>query len=187
WDGTVTVGVEPETPGKFDLCLRIPSWAQGRPLPSDLYRFADPASVDWTVTVNGQAVDSRELDKGYVRIERNWRGGDVVRLHLPMPVRRIYAHENVKYDRGRVALMRGPVVYCLEGVDHGPSVLSIVLPNESKITSEHRADLLGGVTVLRGKGLADDRQSVEFTAVPYYAWQNRGIDEMTVWLIEGPQ
>ncbi len=187
WDGTVTVGVEPEKPGKFDLCLRIPSWAQGRPLPSDLYRFADPASVDWTVTVNGQAVDSRELDKGYVRIERNWRGGDVVRLHLPMPVRRIYAHENVKYDRGRVALMRGPVVYCLEGVDHGPSVLSIVLPNESKITSEHRADLLGGVTVLRGKGLADDRQSVEFTAVPYYAWQNRGIDEMTVWLIEGPQ
>jgi hypothetical protein len=186
WKGLVTITVEPNHPGTFDLCLRIPGWAQGRPLPSDLYRFDDTSPVDWVVKVNGDRMDATALDKGYVRIRRVWNSGDRVELDLPMPVRRVYACENVTYDRGRVALMRGPVIYCLEGVDHDFSVLSMVLPEQAKIDPEYHADLLNGVTVLKGKGLADGDTSVEFVAVPYYAWQNRGIDEMTVWIVEDP-
>jgi len=186
WDGEVTLNVDPKTPGKFDVCLRIPGWALGRPMPNELYRFANTKPVDWKISVNGQPFDVGELDKGYARISRQWKSGDTVRLHLPMPVRRVYAHENVKYDRGRVALMRGPVVYCLEGIDHDFSVFKMALPEDAQITPRHREDLLGGVTVLQGEGLIEGNRPVDFTAVPYYAWQNRGIDELNVWLIEKP-
>jgi len=101
-----------------------------------------------------------------------------------MPVRRVYTHGNVQADRGRVALMRGPIVYCLEATDHTFDVLNAVLPKDAKLTPEHRDDLLGGVTVLRGRGLADGEKAADLTAVPYYVWQNRGIGEMAVWLIE---
>lgn len=186
WDGRVTLTVNPERPSTFDLCLRIPGWAQGRPFPSNLYRFDRAAPVGWTVKVNGTQIAATRLDKGYLRIRRSWKSGDEIELNLPMPARRVYAHEKVEYDRGRVALMRGPVVYCLEGVDHEFSVLNMVLPKESTIKAQHRVDLLGGVTVLKGRGLTEDNRPAPFVAVPYYAWQNRGIDEMTVWLVEDP-
>jgi len=186
WQGRVNITMESERPGSFDLCLRIPGWAQGRPFPSDLYRFDAASPVDWIVKINGDPMDMTDLDKGYVRISRPWTSGDRVELRLPMPARRIYAGEKVKHDRGRVALMRGPIVYCLEGVDHDFSVLSMVLPKKAKIDIEHREDLLDGVTVLKGKGLADGDRPADFVAVPYYAWQNRGIDEMTVWIVEDP-
>jgi len=80
--------------------------------------------------------------------------------------------------------MRGPIVYCLEGVDHDVSILSVSLPRKSPVTAEHCKDMLGSVTVLLAKGLAEGDQPVQLTAVPYYAWQNRGIDEMTVWIVE---
>ena len=123
------------------------------------------------------------LAKGYATIRRRWQAGGVVELNLPMPVRRVYANEKIKADRGRVTLMRGPVVYCLEGVDNGGKALNIVLPKDAKLTAEHRPDLLGGVTVICGKGMLGTKP-VDITAVPYYAWQNRGIGEMTVWIIE---
>jgi len=186
WQGRIHITVEPDRPGSFDLCLRIPSWAQGRPFPCDLYRFDNPSPVGWTVKINGDPMDRIALNNGYIRIGRQWKSGDRIELHLPMPVRRIYACENVKYDRGRVAIMCGPLVYCLEGVDHDFSVLRMVLPKHEKIDAEYREDLLNGVTVLKGKGMTDDDRSIEFVAVPYYAWQNRGIDEMTVWIIEDP-
>ena len=186
WKGLVTITVEPNHPGTFDLCLRIPGWAQGRPFPSDLYRFDDASGVDWIVKINGERMDATQLDKGYVRISRLWKSGDRVELRLPMPARRVYACENVEHDRGRVALMRGPIIYCLEGVDHDFSVLSMVLPKKAKIDAEHQEDLLNGVTVLKGRGLTEGDRPVEFVAVPYYAWQNRGIDEMTVWIVEDP-
>lgn len=188
WDGDVTITVEPDQPARFDLNLRIPGWLRGAgPVPSDLYRFGEDAKPTWTVLINGEEQGREPLDRGYLRIRRDWKAGDTVRLSLPMPVRRVYAHEKVKDGRGRVALMRGPIVYCLEGVDHGFSVLDLVVPREAEIRSEHRADLLGGVTVIEGRGLADGKRPVTFTAVPYYAWQNRGVDEMAVWLIEDPE
>ena len=185
WDGRIAVTVEPEQAATFDLCLRIPGWAQGRLLPSDLYRFGDAGAPPVTLKINGRAVEMPALRKGYARIRRRWEKGDTVELDLPMPVRRVYADEKVEADGGRVALARGPVVYCLEGVDNGGSVLNLALPKDAEPAAEHRDDLLGGVTVLRAKGLADGKTPVVITVVPYYAWQNRGIGEMTVWIIEG--
>jgi hypothetical protein len=186
WDGRVRLTVTPDPASEFTLCLRIPGWALGRPVPSDLYRFADPKVPPVTLKINGQAADPTPRSDGYVHLQRHWQAGDAVELNLPMPVHRVLAHEKVQDDQGKVALMRGPLVYCLEGVDHDFSVSSAVLPESAQITAEHRNDLLGGVTVLRGQALADSKRPAAFTAVPYYSWQNRGKSEMTVWILRPP-
>jgi len=178
WNGRVRLTVAPERASDFTLCLRIPGWARGRPVPSDLYRFAEAEAPPAGLKVNGQAADAAPEADGYVHLKRRWRPGDVVELALPMPIRRVYAHEKVEADRGKVALMRGPIVYCLEAADHPDAdVLELSLPREAKLAAEHRADLLGGVTVLRAKG-------ADITAVPYYAWANRDPGAMTVWMDE---
>jgi hypothetical protein len=186
WDGTVRIEIlERQNPG-FDLCLRIPGWTRGSPFPSDLYRRGNnPASLG-AVKVDGRPIEPDQLEKGYIRIRRPWEPGDAVELELPLSIQRVYAHPNAELLRGRVALMRGPLLYCLEGVDHSFSVLNMVLPRTSELTAGSRAEVLDGVTVLEGTGLADGVRPVRFTAVPYYAWQNRGIDEMTAWIIEDP-
>jgi DUF1680 family protein len=186
WDGRVRLTVTPDPESDFTLCLRIPGWALGRPVPSDLYRFADPTVPPVTLKLNGQAADPAPRSDGFVHLQRHWRAGDVVELNLPMPVRRVCAHEKVQDDQGKVALMRGPLVYCLEGVDQDFGVSSAVLSESADITVEHRNDLLGGVTILRGHALADGTRPAAFTAVPYYAWQNRGKGEMTVWVLRPP-
>ena len=185
WDGRVRLTVAPNQPAEFTLCLRVPSWAMGRPVPSDLYRFADPDVPPVELKVNGQAADPSLRDDGYLHLQRRWRAGDVVELDLPMPVHRVYAHENVEADRGKVALARGPIVFCLEAVDHSEvDVLKVSLPREAELTPEHRAGVLGGVTVLRTTGKDSRQRHVDLTAVPYYAWANRGAGAMTVWIDE---
>ena len=107
----------------------------------------------------------------------------MVELDLPMPVQRVYAHEKVQDDQGKVALMRGPIVYCLEAVDHpGVDLARVALPRDADLRAEHRAGLLGGVTVLQGNGPDDKQNPIALTAVPYYAWQNREKGAMTVWI-----
>jgi len=178
WDGRVRLTVTPKEPAEFALCLRIPGWARGRPVPSDLYRFAQAQAPSVSLKVNGQVADASPEADGYVHLKRCWRAGDVVELNLPMPIRRVYAHEKVEADRGKVALMRGPIVYCLEAADHpDATVLELSLPREAELAAEHRAGLLGGVTILRAK-------SAGLTAVPYFAWANRGDGAMTVWMNE---
>jgi len=193
WDGRVRLTVDPERTTEFTLCLRIPGWARGRPVPSDLYRFANREVPPVTLKINGQAIDATPQADGYVRLERRWsisdrplhQGGDTVELELPMPIRRVYAHERVEADRGKLALMRGPLVYCLEAVDHGETdVFEVSLPRDAKLSAEHRPDLLGGVTVLRATGRDDQQRDAALTAVPYYAWQNREPGAMTVWVNE---
>jgi hypothetical protein len=187
WDGRVRLTVTPEETSEFTLCLRIPGWVLGRPVPSDLYRFADPKVAPVGLKINGQTADPTPRDDGYVHLRRRWQAGDVVELDLPMPVHRIYAHEKVQDDQGKVALMRGPIVYCLEAVDHpGVDFSRLVLPRESELRAEHRTGLLGGVTVLQGQALAGGQRPTTLTAVPYYAWQNRGIHEMMVWIPQTP-
>ena len=187
WDGRVRLMVASDQTSEFDLCLRIPGWALGRPVPSDLYRFADPKVPPVGLKVNGQAADPSPKDDGYVHLQRRWQAGDVVELDLPMPVRRVYAHEQVEDDQGKVALMRGPIVYCLEAVDQpGVDLFRLVLPQDTDLRADHRAGLLGGVTVLQGKALADAERPVTLTAVPYYAWANREKGAMTMWVDEAP-
>ncbi len=139
------------------------------------------------LTLNGTAIDATPEKDGYVHLKREWSGGDVVELNLPMPIQRVHAHENVVADRGRVALLRGPIVYCLEEQDQGGEILSdIVLMPSAALKAEHRPDFLGGVTVVVGDALGRNGKTVLMTAIPYYAWANRENNPMGVWIKETP-
>jgi DUF1680 family protein len=185
WDGQVNLTVNPEKPSDFDLCVRIPGWAQGKPIPGDLYRFADTQTTPVTLKVNGETVAATPGPDGYVHLKRSWKAGDRVELDLPMPVRRVLAHEKVAENKGKVALMRGPVVYCLEGVDHKDvDLFNISLPSSAELTAEHRANLLEGVTVVQTTGMDENRKPVQLTAIPYYAWANREKAPMAIWIKE---
>jgi uncharacterized protein len=144
-------------------------------------------------------VDSTNQELGYLRIERTWQPGDVVSLEMEMPVERIYAHPNIRQDAGKVALQRGPVVFCLEQVDHKAPLGHLRLPREAAIEARFDPDLAGGVTVLSAQALGEDAagweqapyqaqppqlQAVPLTAVPYYTWDNRAPGAMSVWISE---
>jgi uncharacterized protein len=181
WDGRIELRIEPGQPRALELRLRIPGWARGRPVPSELYRYVGEGGAPPTIQVNGKSVDVR-MDGGYAVVARTFSPADVVALQLPMPVRRVLADERVTDDAGKVALERGPIVYCAEGTDHAGSVLDLVVPDDARLTAEPRPDLLGGVTVLRGTVRDGEGKSRELLAIPYYAWSNRGPGEMAVWL-----
>ena len=183
WDGTIKLTVHPEKAGSFALRIRIPRWASNEPFPGDLYtslRHVD-GEFGGTLAVNGKLVPM-QIEKGYAVVKRDWRAGDVVALTLPMRVRRVISHPNVRDNVGRTALMRGPLVYCAEGHDNGGvksgESFDFELADDAALDSEHRDDLLGGVTVLTGKNAAGD----DFLAIPYYAWAHRGPAPMRVWL-----
>lgn len=183
WSGSIRLTVSPESSRAFELAVRVPVWSRGRPVPSDLYTYLDISGraaethAAISLQINQTSVSSADGGSapgsdGYIRIRRTWNPGDVVEIDLRMPVRRVVADERVAEDRGKVSLERGPVVYCFEEADNGKRVAT-ELPDTVDFQPEHRADLLGGVTVLTGGGL---------TAVPYYAWAHRGAGAMTVWM-----
>jgi len=183
WEGRVELRVDPEPSGALSLLLRIPGWCDGARL-----------------SLNGEALRDVERTKGYARISRSWKAGDVVALELPMPVVRVECDPRVRDNVGRVALQRGPLVYCLEQADNPGGVLNLAVPSDAALVAEQRPDLLGGVTVIRGSAWrlnaaawghqlyrpAPMPQRAEFTAIPYYAWDNRAPGEMTVWVPETP-
>jgi DUF1680 family protein len=202
WNGQVRMTIDLEVAETFTLNVRIPGWAQGRPVPSDLYKYIEekPEAGNLSaaggsasggkpeIRINGKA-EELSLKNGFACIERKWTKGDVVELSLPMPIRRVVANDAVKDDAGLVAIERGPIVYCLEGIDN-KNVSGVVIPDGAKLVAEHRDKLLGGVTTIKG-----DVQLVEkdaegkilvkpagMLAIPYYAWCNRGPTEMNVWL-----
>jgi uncharacterized protein len=181
WDGHVLLRLTPDRPRSFEVRVRIPGWARGRPVPSDLYRYSDAAAPGYQLRVNGEVAAAR-LSDGYAVLSRSWAPGDVIALDLPMPVRRLVADERISDDRGKIALERGPLVYCAEGIDNDRSVLDVVVPDEALFQLEEKRDLLGGVTVLRGIVPSGSGAPGPLTAVPYYAWSNRGAGEMAVWL-----
>jgi len=188
WDGTIRIRVEPEKPTPLVLALRIPAWAKGETRTDGLYRLAPAAGPPPVgLAVNGKAVGKRDMQNGYARLSRTWKKGETVELRLPMPVLRVHAHEEVEADRGRVALQRGPVVYCFEGCDN-EHLEHAYLPRDAEIATRRRPDLLGGVTVLKAKGkIRRDEKAdtdVTLTAVPYYAWDHREAGPMRVWLPE---
>lgn len=190
WDGRVLLRVEPEKPGNFEMSLRIPGWAQGQPVPGDLYRYMDAKASEAVVKVNGERVPVA-LEKGFTSIRREWKAGDTIELELPMPIRRVLAHEKVAANEGRVALERGPVVYCVEGADFGGRITQFWFPDDAALTPEFKPDHLRGVMALNGvvpgsyrnpSGAVEVRPT-PFTAIPYYAWENRGAGAMAVWLL----
>jgi DUF1680 family protein len=182
WDGAVRVAVEPAAPMEFVLRLRIPGWA----------RMAKAA-------VNGEPLDAA-TERGYLAITRRWQSGDTVTLDLPMPPERIYPHPAIAADAGRVALRRGPLVYCLEAADTpGAPLHAIRLPRASALRTSWRADLLGGAATITTDAVKLEESdwgdalyrpdppggtSVEIAALPYYLWNNRGPGPMTIWIPE---
>ncbi len=185
WDGKVKLTVTPGKAGAFHLNLRIPDWATGHPVPGDLYHFANGETTPVVLTVNGEAVSASPQGDGYVHLNRSWKSGDVIELTLPMEPRRVLSNEKILANHGKVALMHGPVVYCLEGADHpGIDLSKLTLPRDSELKAEYRPDLLGGVTVLTGKALDAEGKPVDLTAIPYHAWANREKGQMTVWIDE---
>lgn len=178
WSGAVKLTVTPTAPATFTLRIRIPGWAQGRPVPSDLYGYDDARAVDWSVRVGGRPVE-RALDRGYVAITREWRAGDVVEINLPMTVRAVHGNEQIAATRGRVAFERGPVVYCVEGVGQAVVPEDLAVNPAKPVESHWEAGLLGGVDVLV---LPVAGRESGATAIPYYAWDNRGLAPMAVWL-----
>ncbi len=196
WDGAVRLTVTPDRTTPFTLNLRIPGWARGEVIAGDLYRFLDEDPAAPQLRVNDVPIEI-SLVNGYAQIEREWKAGDTVELDLPMPVRRIGAIENVVAADGRVALQRGPIVFCAEGIDnHDGNVLDLMIEDDTPFESEFRAGLLGGVQVLNGQARIVVRSqdqtprvaaSVPFTAIPYYAWAHRGPSPMQVWLARTPE
>ena len=185
WDGRVELRIDPGRPRTLELRLRISGWARGGPVPSALYRYAGDSSAAHSIRVNGRPAAER-MDGGYAVLARSFSPGDAVTLELPMPVRRVLADERVADDAGKVALERGPLVYCAEGADHAGSVLDLVVPDDARLTGERRPDLLGGLAVLRGTVLNVEGRPRELLAIPYYAWSHRGPGEMAVWLRRRP-
>jgi hypothetical protein len=194
WDGAVKITVRPARSRTFALDVRVPGWAREEAVPSDLYRFADVSNEPVTLKVNGGAVPV-VVEKGYVRIRRDWKPGDAVDLSLPMPVRRVVANGAVEADQGRVALQRGPLVFAAEWPDNpGGHVRNLLLADDAPLTTEFRPALLGGVQVVKGRAATlaynergeVERREQDLTAIPYYAWANRGPGEMVVWIPNRP-
>ena len=190
WDGAVKMTVTPDQSAALTIHVRIPGWARNEPVPSDLYRFTDKSTDPVVLKVNGKPVPIK-IEKGYVAVSRTWKSGDFIELTMPMPVRRVVANDQVAADRGRVALQRGPIVYTAEWPDNpNGRVRNLVLPDSERLTAEFKPALLKGVTVVKSKtvALAFDAQGKvvkteqEFTAIPYYAWSNRGSGQMLVWI-----
>ncbi|MGE5221236.1 MAG: glycoside hydrolase family 127 protein, partial [Omnitrophica WOR_2 bacterium] len=183
WSGEVAFTME--TPGRYSLFLRLPGWC----------------GQDWSADANGEPVPAR-IDKGYLRIERDWQAGDRVSLKMPMKARQVECAPQVVENQGRVALMYGPLLYCFEGADHpGLDVRRLLLAPQD-FTARFHPDLLGGVVALHGQAVLREneadwdtrlyrprletsqaqRRTVPATAIPYYAWANRAPGEMQVWV-----
>ncbi len=192
WEGVVTLEVNPETAHNFALRLRIPGWSQDAPVPTDLYHFTDKANP-YVVMVNGKTVKPAFSSKdGYFTIVRDWKAGDKISLQLPMDVRQIEANPNAEDDLGKLAVQRGPIVYCLEGVDQKDSIVfNKIIPEGTAFTTSFERDLLGGVMTLQATAQEIQKDStltdVAVTLIPYSTWDNRGTNQMEVWIAADKQ
>jgi DUF1680 family protein len=192
WDGDVQITVQPEKTTTFEVRVRIPGWAINKPIPSDLYTFKDSNTEQPKVFLNDKPV-ALTLQQGYIVLNRKWKKGDRIHVQLPMPIRRIAAHAKVEADLDKIAIQRGPLVYCAEWPDNKDNrVLNLVLASASPLKGNFDANLLKGLYEIEGAGKSVSRLNPKEIAmvdadvklIPYYAWAHRGAGEMMVWLPE---
>jgi DUF1680 family protein len=182
WHGEVNIIITPEKAQRFTLKLRIPGWAQNQVLPGSLYSYTDTISNKIVITVNGREINYG-THLGFAAITRKWKTGDKVKIKLPMTIRHVIACEQVKDDRNMAALEYGPIVYCVEGIDNNNQLDSLTLPDNAALKLEKRNDFLNGVNVITGSVPVNDGHALlRLTAIPYYAWSNRGSGTMKIWL-----
>jgi DUF1680 family protein len=187
WDGDVQLVVDPDQPATFDVRVRIPAWCRGGQLSGGLYTMKSAGPNAFAVSINGQPIASPEIVRGYAVLHRQWHAGDKVRIRMAMPPQLAKADDRVESDRDRVALMRGPIVYCLESHDNQGQVRDVWISQPAAITTQWRPDLLGGVTILRAAAErlllgGGNSFKTDVVAIPYYANANRGPAEMIVWV-----
>lgn len=183
WEGDVRIEVSPNRPCDFTIRVRVPGWAQGRPVPSDLYAYERPETGHWEADVDGAPANG-PLDSGYLCLRRTWRAGDRIELRFAMPVQGVRGNPRIADTRGRLALERGPVVYCVEDPGGRLGLASLALP-DGRVRAEPRwrPGLLGGVTTIELRGAESaGRPEPPVEAVPYFAWDNRGLAPMEVWM-----
>lgn len=188
WNGDIRLTVT-KGGGQFGMNIRIPGWVRGSVLPSDLYFYADNQKPLYRVSVNGSQVQG-ELANGYLCVERKWKKGDVVEIHFDTPVRVVKANDKVEADRGRVAVERGPLVYCAEWLDNAFNVSNVILNRHPEFQVVERPDMLHGINEIKTEAqvLSYDAsgkltvKDVKLTLIPYYAWAHRGEGRMDVWL-----
>jgi DUF1680 family protein len=189
WAGKIQLRVDLAKPSKFAVRMRIPGWSENRPVPSDLYRFKDSAGPAVKLTLNGKLVVARR-ELGYAVIDRTWKTGDSITLDLPMQPRRIVANSKIAADLGRVAIQRGPILYCAEWPDNPGGVRSALLPDDARFATLYQPQKLNGIVLIQAPALAISRtedgglseKNQVLTLIPYYAWANRGRGEMAVWI-----
>ncbi len=191
WDGKIKLTFYSPKEMNFKLCVRIPGWTMNQAVPSDLYTFSDNKSITHvSIKVNNKKVKYNTIE-GYAIIERVWRNSDEVVIDIPMEVRRVAANEKVEADRGYEAYQRGPIVYCLEGIDNNGNALNAVITDKNKISYSFMPELLKGVGVLQFVGQqvwknentqTEEVKNTKLIAIPYYAWAHRGEGSMAVWL-----
>lgn len=184
WNGDVTITVDDNEAGKLTVKVRIPGWVRNEVVPGDLYEYADGITPQWSIAVNGKKLNARVEADGYVALSRNWKPGDKIAVHFDMPVRTVEANANVEDDRGKVAIERGPLVYCAEWADNagkdvhntpvGGSTFQVV-PNYGITNTEGDGKVFRVTEITASDGLS---------LIPYYAWNHRGAGNMEVWLKE---
>lgn len=193
WEGNLKFTITPGTSSlPFSMYIRIPGWAQQTAIPSNLYSFRNTTASKIVIKVNGKEFDY-SMDKGYAVINRSWKKNDIVEVELPMEVNRVLANGKLKDDAGKVAIQRGPLIYCAEWTDNQGRATNIVLPASAIFSTKYEPAMLNGVTVIKSHASAVITDSVsntvktvkqDFVAIPYYAWANRGKGEMMVWFPE---
>lgn len=190
WNGKVSLEVTPAKKSSFTLRIRIPGWLKGQAVPGDLYQFKEMMPVQLSILLNGVSIPYKE-EEGYAVIDREWKMGDKITFELPLEIKRVMARPEVKAAKNRVALQRGPLIYCVEGTDNEGKAWNFVLPDNESIKTNFDEKMLGGIMTLQfnaptvkisadGLNVSTSKQNI--TAIPYFSWCNRGQTPMQVWL-----
>lgn len=186
WGGKSTIRVSASRGAQGAIKLRIPGWTRNRPAPGDLYTYAEANNERATVSLNGRSVDATRDEMGYVTLDRTWKDGDVIEVVFPMLVRRVLADPRVRADRGRMAIERGPIVFCCEWPEaENGKVLDLLFDDTQEMTAHFEPSLFGGAVVVDAVARPITDPSAPFRPVrliPYHLWANRGPGEMAVWL-----
>jgi DUF1680 family protein len=186
WGGTSSITISAEHETEAAIRLRIPGWSRNEVAPEGLYSYADTPDGQATVSVNGQIVPATPDEKGYVSVRRRWADGDVIEVVLPLQVRKVVADSRVTEDRGRFAVERGPVVYCIERPEaRDGEVLELLFDDTAELQARTDPDFLGGAVLIdaAARSITDPSSPLErVTLIPYHLWANRGAGEMSVWL-----
>jgi uncharacterized protein len=196
WDGKVEISVDPGSHARFAMKIRIPGWARDEAIPGSLYKFEDQNSGNFSLAVNGKPFIP-QVKNGYAVVERNWKPGDKLDLELPMPVRTVVADARVRDDIGKVAVQRGPLIYCAEWPDNNTgNILDLFVDKTSGFSTEFVPSLMEGTLKIKTmgsqtkktlSGTIETLKKEPVTLIPYAFWNNRGPGQMMVWLPVSPE